>query len=458
MTQNNPVAGRKHVLSVVDAVAIMVGVVVGAGIFKTPSLVAANTGSESGMLLAWLAGGVVSLIGALCYAELATAYPHKGGEYHYLTRAFGSSPGFLFAWARLAVIQTGSIAMLAFVIGDYATEVFSLGAYSSSVYAALAIALLTAVNVIGFQQGKWTQNLLSGAIALGLLAVVFAGIVLANPSHVAAAMPTPVQANPQAAFGMAMIFVLLTFGGWNEAAYLSTEVHEPRRNMVRVLLWGIAAITALYLLANIAFFRALGLDGMANSEVVAADLMRNVVGEGGAKFVSLLITIAALSTINATMFTGARTNYALGRDFSLFSFLGQWRERANTPANALLVQGAIALALVLLGTVTRQGFSTMVDYTAPVFWFFFLLVGAAVIVLRRREPDIERPFRVPLYPITPIVFCLVCIYMLRSSVAYTGVGALVGAGVLMVGVPLLIWARRKTPSERFANVESSDES
>jgi amino acid transporter len=392
-------------------------------------------------------GGVVSLIGALCYAELATAYPHKGGEYHYLTRAFGSGPGFLFAWARLAVIQTGSIAMLAFVIGDYATEVFRLGAYSSSVYAALAIALLTAVNVVGFQQGKWTQNLLSGAIVLGLMTVVFAGIVLANPSNVAAP-PTPAQANPQAAFGMAMIFVLLTFGGWNEAAYLSTEVHEPRRNMVRVLLWGIAAITALYLLANIAFFRALGLDGMANSEVVAADLMRNVVGEGGAKFISLLIAVAALSTINATMFTGARTNYALGRDFSLFSFLGQWRERANTPANALLVQGAIALALVLLGTVTRQGFSTMVDYTAPVFWFFFLLVGAAVIVLRRREPNIERPFRVPLYPITPILFCLVCIYMLRSSVAYTGVGALVGVGVLVVGVPLLLWARHKSSNEQ----------
>jgi amino acid transporter len=270
---------------------------------------------------------------------------------------------------------------------------------------------------------------------------------LANPSNVAAP-PTPAQANPQAAFGMAMIFVLLTFGGWNEAAYLSTEVHEPRRNMVRVLLGGIAAITALYLLANIAFFRALGLDGMAKSEVVAADLMRNVVGEGGAKFISLLIAVAALSTINATMFTGARTNYALGRDFSLFSFLGQWRDRANTPANALLVQGAIALALVLLGTVTRQGFSTMVDYTAPVFWFFFLLVGAAVIVLRRREPNIERPFRVPLYPITPILFCLVCIYMLRSSVAYTGVGALVGVGVLVVGVPLLLWARHKSSNEQ----------
>ncbi|HVF11190.1 MAG TPA: amino acid permease [Abditibacteriaceae bacterium] len=438
---------RHNVLSVTDAVAIMVGVVIGAGIFKTPSLVAANTGSESGVLLAWLLGGVISLVGALCYAELATAYPSKGGEYHFLTRAFGNNPAFLFAWARLAIIQTGSIAMLAFVIGDYATQVVNLGAYSSSLYAALAIMLLTMINVFGFRQSKWTQNLLSGAILLGLLSVVIAGIVVAAPAAATTASSATPTANPQAAFGMAMILVLLTYGGWNEAAYLSTEVHQPRRNMVRALLWGIAVITTIYVLVNIAFFRVLGLEGMAKSEVVAADLMRNVAGEGGARFISLLITVAALSTINGTMFTGARTNFALGRDFALFSFLGQWREKAGTPANALLVQGAVALALVLLGTMTRQGFSTMVDYTAPVFWFFFLLVGVALLVLRRREPNAERPFRVPLYPLTPLLFCIVCVYMLRSSVAYTGIGALVGVGVMLAGVPLLLWARRRTPQE-----------
>jgi amino acid transporter len=249
---------------------------------------------------------------------------------------------------------------------------------------------------------------------------------------------------------MAMVFVLLTYGGWNEAAYLSAEVGGTRRNMARVLLLGIAVITALYLLVNLAFFRVLGLSEMAQSKVVAADFMRRTVGGGGAKFISLLIAIAALSTINATMFTGARTNYALGRDFTLFRFLGQWRDGANTPTNALLTQCVIALGLVMLGNFTRQGFETMVYYTAPVFWFFFLLVGVALIVLRRKEPHVKRPFRVPLYPLTPLLFCAVCVYMLHSSINFagiqTGVGTQVSIGVLLAGVPLFLWARHQERS------------
>ena len=182
---------------------------------------------------------------------------------------------------------------------------------------------------------------------------------------------------------------------------------------------------------------------MASSEAVAADLMRRAVGEPGAVFISLLIAVSTLGSTNATIFTGARTNYALGQDFSLFAFLGRWRERANTPTNALLVQGAIALALVLLGTLTRDGFETMVDYTAPVFWFFFLLTGVSLMVLRIREPEVPRPFRVPVYPLTPILFCAICAYLLYSSVAYTGIGALVGIAVLLAGAPLLLLTRRQ---------------
>jgi len=433
---------RIQALSIGDAVAIIVGVVIGAGIFKTPSLVAANAASISDVLLVWVAGGVISLIGALCYAELATTYPHCGGEYHYLTRALGQGFAFLFAWARLTVIQTGAIAMMAFVIGDYASQIWRLGSYSSSVYAALTIAVLTAVNVTGLRQSKWTQNALSAMTVLGLLAVVIAGVSL--PAALPPAPAAPAGAPAQSAVGMAMIFVLLTYGGWNEAAYLSAEVDQPQRNMVRVLLWGLGIITGIYVLVNFAFCRALGLEGMARSEVVAADLMRRAGGENGARFVSVMISLAALSTINGTMFTGARTNYALGRDFALFGFLGHWHARTHTPVTALLVQGGIALLLVLLGTLTRKGFTTMVDYTAPVFWFFFLLVGVALFVLRRKEPEVPRPFRVPFYPVTPLIFCAVCLYMLRSSVAYTGLGALVGIGVLLAGVPLLFWARRQS--------------
>jgi amino acid transporter len=187
------------------------------------------------------------------------------------------------------------------------------------------------------------------------------------------------------------------------------------------------------------------LEGVAASSVVAADVMRLWMGEPGAVLISLVVVVGALSTINATIFTGSRTSYALGRDFPLFGALGQWNGR-DCPANALVVQGVVALALVFLGALTRTGFATMVDYTAPVFWTFFLLTGVSLFCLRRRDPHRERPFRVPLYPVTPLLFCAVCVYMLYSSLAYTGVGALVGVGVLVLGLPLFLLARVTAPT------------
>lgn len=425
-------------LSTLDVVALTVGVVIGASVFRTPSLVAANTGGGGLMLLAWVFGAGVSVVGALCYAELATAYPHAGGDYHYFQRAFGGWLAFLFAWARLVVIQTGSIALLAFVFGDYASELWSLGPYSSSIYAAVAVAALTGLNVAGVHQGKNVQRGLTVATIVGLLVLTAAGFFLiSDPSGAQAAAPSS-GGNASGSFGMAMVFVLLTYGGWNEAAYLSAEVRDLRRNMIRGLLISLGLIATLYLLVNWAYWEGLGLSAMSQSDAIAADLMRAALGEPGAKVLSLLVVAAALSSTNATIFTGARTNFALGRDFSLFRFMGKWRTASETPANALLVQGAIALGLVGVGAATRQGFESMVDYTAPVFWLFFFLTGVSLFVLRRTESDRARPFRVPLYPLTPLLFCGAALYMLWSSVAYTGIGALLGVGVLALGVPLLL--------------------
>jgi APA family basic amino acid/polyamine antiporter len=427
-------------LSVPDAVAIIIGVVLGAGIFRTPSLVAANTASEEVFLLAWLLGGAVSLVGALCYAELATAYPHTGGDYHYLSRAFGGGMGFLFGYSRMTVIQTGSIAMLAFVIGDYASLLLRLGERSESVYAAAAVVSLTALNVAGLRYGRRTQNVLTATKVLGLLAVIVAGLVWgASP-----AAPVASGQAPETSFGLAMVFVLLAYGGWNEAAYISAEVRDRRRSMSRALLWGIGLITAIFLLANLAYLRGLGLTAMSQSEVVAAELMRRVAGEDGARFVSVLIAVAALAATNATIMTGARSSYALGRDLPRLRALGRWHERANAPANALVAQGVAALALVAFGSLTRDGFATMVGYTAPVFWLFFLLTGVSLFVLRRKDPKIARPFQVPFYPLTPLLFCLVCLYMLQASLVHAGAGALVGVAVLLTGLPLLWLARRSS--------------
>jgi APA family basic amino acid/polyamine antiporter len=425
-------------LSVIDAVAISVGIVIGAGIFRTPSLVAANTSSETMFLLAWVLGGLVSLIGALCYAELSTTFPNTGGDYHFLSRAYGKRLAFLFAWARMSIIQTGSIAVLAYIFGDYLSQVFSLGTYSSVIYAALIVIILTGINIAGIRMSTLAQKIFTTTEVAGALLVVVVGLFIAPAASEVGALASAaaLEAAPADAssfLGLAMVFVLLTFGGWNEAAYISAELKSGKRGMVRVLIISILIITVIYLLVNLAFSRALGHTAMATSDAVGVDLLRQVWGPTGVWLIGILVAFSALTSVNATIFTGARTNYALGRDFKLFSMLGKWNSQAAGPVNAFLVQGLISLALISLGLVTRSGFETIVEYTAPVFWFFFLLVGISLFVLRRKAPEVHRPFKVPLYPFLPAIFCLSSAYLLYSSLMYTGVGALVGIGVLILG-------------------------
>ncbi|HVL72956.1 MAG TPA: amino acid permease [Beijerinckiaceae bacterium] len=426
-------------LSVLDGVAIMVGIIVGIGIFRFPGLVASNVGSEWAFMGVWLLGGVITLIGALCYAELAAAHPNAGGEYHFLSRAYGRNVALFFAWARGTVIQTGAIALVGFVFGDYANQLIPLGTHGPWIYALLAVATFTGLNLAGTPQSKTAQVVFTFLTLAALFAVVIAALLFAR----APATPPPATGGGGGALGLAMVFVLLTYGGWNEAAYLSAEVRDARRNIVRVLLLGTLVVTVLYLLVNFAYLTAFGLHGLRASKAVGADMMRMIAGEAGAVVLSLIVVCAALSTLNATIFTGARVYYALGRDLPIIERLGVWNERGANPVNAILLQGAIAIALVLFGAASRDGVSAMVDYTSPVFWFFMLLVGLSLFVLRFKEPDRELPFRVPLYPVTPILFCATCAYLLYSSLMYTGRGAIVGILVLLSGIPLLLLSRRR---------------
>jgi APA family basic amino acid/polyamine antiporter len=420
-------------LSLIDAIAIIIGIVIGAGIFETPSLVAAHAPHATAVLLFWLAGGVISLIGALCYAELATTYPDAGGTYHYLKKAFGPQVAFLFAWSRMAVVQTGSIALLAFVFGDYAAQIWSVGPGSSSLYAAGVIVLFTAVNIIGLKLGKWSQNLLTTAQVAGLALLIVVG--LSHTSGTPSVMAP--MANTSGSLGLAMVFVLLSYGGWNEAAFISAEIHNRNRNILRSLVWSIGIITAIYLLVNGALLHSLGRAGMAKSDAVAASLMRQSLGETGAVFISVLVVICALGSLNASILTGGRTNFAMGQDFAFFRFMGHWQAQASAPIVAYILQASIALALVVFGSMARSGFEAMVNYTAPVFWFFFLLSGVSLMILRYREPQVPRPFRVPFYPLTPLLFCAASGYLLYASLVYTGVGAIVGVVVVLLGIPFL---------------------
>ena len=434
----------KQLLSVTDGVFLTVGMILGALIFKAPSTVAGATSSTWMFLFAWLLGGLASLCGALVYAELASRHPETGGEYAFLRGGWGPGVAFVFGWARMTVIQTGAIAAVGFVFGDYASEILRLGENSSAIWCALAVVVLTALNLAGTLQAKGTQKAMETILIAGLVLFSIAAIALGGT-------PKPASGGGSfGAFGFAMIFVLLAYGGWNEAAYLAGEVRDGRRNMTRILVGGVIAVTALYLLVNVAYLAVLGLGGVRESKAVAADVMRAIAGGRGAVVIALVVCVSVITTMNAAIFTGARTTYALGRDFPIFAKLGTWRESGSTPANAILLQGVITLALVAAGAVTPDGFQAMVAYTAPVFWTFFLLTGLTIFVLRRRQGP--APFRVPLYPVVPLAFSLMCLYMLYSSIDYVrnpeygpkfGAAVLAGIIVMVAGVPLYFLARNK---------------
>ena len=406
----------QHLLSPLGAVALIVGIVIGAGIFKTPAMVAGITGDVGWVVAIWLIGALVSLMGALCYAELCTAYPHAGGDYHFLHRAFGRHVSFLYAWARATVINTGSIALLAFVFGDYFSQVWSWGEHGNAYWAFAIVLALTAINILGVNASARVQMVLTAFEVLGLVAVVVAGFVL--PSASAAAPAAFSSTPPLAMMGLALVFVLLTFGGWNEAAYVSAELKGGSRTMVRVIVVSMVALSLIYLLVNLALLHGLGLKGLAESKTAASDLLGLAFGPWAQKALGLFVAIAALTSINATMVVGARTSFALGRDWQSLRALGQWQSQTGSPTRAYVFQAVISMALIALGTQEADGFSAMVEFTAPVFWGFLCLVGLSLFWLRWRDPSTPRPFKVPLYPLTPAVFCLACAYLTYSSIGY----------------------------------------
>jgi len=442
----NEVATPRETLSVADSVVIVVGMVVGIGIFATPSMVAQFAGSSLNYLVLWLLGGGLTLIGALCYAELATAFPHAGGEYHFLSRAYGRGAALMFAWARCTVIQTGAIALVAFVYGDYAQGVVSLGPYGPAIHAGIIILVFTGINIAGTMQGKTAQRIFTATDILAILMLIGAGLMVAFSGGPQLPAPSPPSAGGSNMLGLAMVFVLLTYGGWNEASYLSAELRDGKRNMVRVLVVSILTVTLFYFLVAWAYLYVMGLEGLQKSNAIAADVMRAAFGPSGAAVMALFVCGSAISTLNATIFTGARVYYALGNDLPGLKFFGVWSRRGENPSHAFLLQGAIALALVVLGAFSRNGFKTMVEYTSPVFWLFMTMVAGSLFIFRRRERGRTLSYRVPLYPLTPIIFTATCLYMLYSSLAYTGIGALLGAGVLLLGTPLLLLGRGTEPA------------
>jgi len=451
-----------------DAASIIVGIVVGTAIFKSPTLVFQNAAGPWHALGVWLLGGALCLNGAVCYAELATAYPRNGGDYEYLGRALGRWLGFLFGWAQLTVVLTASIAAMAYAFADYAAVLVAEAGSAPPplLTAGLAIAAVTAVtlvNLAGMVAGKLVQNVLTGAKVLGLAAVVVAGFAWGDPGHLGPGAPTRPLEGP--GFGLALVFVLYAFGGWNDAVFVTAEVRDVRKNLPRALIVSITGVTALYLAVNAAFLLALGFDGARQTYAPAADTVAVALGDFGRRAVSALVMVSALGAINGMTLAGARLYATVGEDHRVFGWLARRKAQAP-PVAALLAQGIIAVLMIgAVGTPTGTaaldavltavwlrplpweeyfgGFETLVAATAPVFWLFFLLTGVSIFVLRAVDANRERPFPIPFYPAPPIVFCLMCGYMLYSSVAYAKALSLIGVVPLVVGLPLYLLSRER---------------
>jgi amino acid transporter len=335
------------------------------------------------------------------------------------------------------VIQTGAIAAVAFVYADYASNIVPLGTYSAAIHAVIGVVAVTALNLAGTPQGVRAQLTLTLLTVLALLAVIVAGLSTTGVSH-----PPVNPASQWGSIGLAMVFVMFAYGGWNEAAYLSGELKDVKRNMVRTLLLGTVVVVALYVLANLAYLNVFGLERLRKSSTVGADLMGVAVGSWGAIAFSIIVCICALSTLNATIFTGARAYYALGRDVPAIRKLGVWNEQGDKPTNALLLQAAIALALLAFGSTTRDGLEAMISYTAPVFFSFMLMIAISVFLFRGRGIDL--PYRMPFYPLPPILFGTASAWMIYSTIAYAGIGSIAGIVVLLLGTPLLLLKPTKT--------------
>jgi len=478
--QESPGQPVKPQLGTWDAVSIIIGIVIGSTIYKTPPIIFQNVSSPWMGMGVWLLGGALALVGALCYSELATTYPRSGGDYVYLTRAYGAPVGFLFGWAQLAVILTGSIGAMAFIFGDYAVDylqaskLLTIENDRKEEYAAGlaigAVVVLSVTNILGVLLGKVVQNLLTAAKVLGLGAIVVAGFFY-SPAGAYTPAAWDVKLPINESFGVAMILVFYAYGGWNDAAFVAADMKDTR-NIPRALVLGVGIITLVYLAVNAAYLLALGFEGARQFRPVAADVLRGPLGDGGFKVMCLVVMVSALGAINGLIFTGSRVYTSLGSEHSVFTVLGRWNKNLGAPLWSLLIQAIICVAMIFLVGMKpgREaidslltgigldkmpwdryfgGFDTLFAGTAPVFWLFFLLTGISLFILRAKDPTIERPFklRAPFYPLLPLIFCGMCAYGLYSASMYAKYVSLIGIVPLVIGIPLYFVSSKRVSSE-----------
>jgi APA family basic amino acid/polyamine antiporter len=435
----------RRVLTLFDCICIIVGTIIGVGIFKMPAIVSANVPNVYWLLTVWVFGGLIALIGALCFAELTTTYPDRGGDYGYLKRAYHRRVGFAFSWAAFWIIRPGNIGAMAMIFGEFAVQALP-GTLTEMQFAIFSIIAMSITNLMGVMFGKTTQNILTVAKVVGILLIVVAAFVLnssalpdsgdtalnrdsqvASPADQVAPSETAEETEDQSpsvwsSFWLAMVFVMFTFGGWNDIAFVATEVKNPRVNLLKSLVLGTSCVLIVYLLVNFALVYALGFDTMAQLgsqwQNPTSELVKLKMGQFGLTFFAVLVCVSCLGAINAMIFTSPRIYWATAIDYPALSWLAGSRDSRHGWWRAMVLQAAVTVIFVWAFGRNQDGIESIVAATAPCFWLFLALTVISLIFNRIRYAGQFNGYRVPFYPVFPLIFVMACILMSVQAWTY----------------------------------------
>jgi APA family basic amino acid/polyamine antiporter len=429
--------GLARRLGVFDATMLVMGGIIGSGIFVTPAEVARHVETPLLIVGVWMIGGIVALAASFVYAELAARRPAVGGQYAYLRDAYGPMPAFLYGWALLLVIQSGGMAAVAITFARYFGNLVQLPVGDSAVAVAV-LALLTLINCLGVRSGSNVQSALM-LLKIGAIAVlVLVGFWLA-PLSVAHAPPASAGSiSTLAAVGAAMTPVMFSYGGWQTSSFVAGEMKNPQRDLARGLVLGVAGVILLYCAVAFVSVHALGPAGLAASKTPATDVMRLALGDKGATFIAIGIAISALGFLSQGMLTAPRVYFAMAEDGLFFRSVAQVNATTRVPVVAIVLQGVAAAVIALSGT-----FGQILSYVVSVDFIFFGLTGAALFVFRRRDPGQQVAFKVPLHPLTTGLFVAACAITVVATVWNNPVNSLIGYAILLAGVPACLYWQRK---------------
>jgi len=432
------VAGLPRKLGLVDAVSIVIGIVIGAGIFLVPNLVARQMRSATAILGVWIFAGVISFFGSLACAELGTMLPSTGGQYVFLREAYGPLIGFLCGWTMFLVARTAQVAWLAVKLALYVSYFIPLSASASKLLGIGAILAFTWINYRAVTAGAMVQKIFTLAKVSGLLLIVCSAFLWGSKAVPAADASGGVFTLNS--FGIALIACLLAYDGWVQLSFVAGEIRNPQRNVLFALAFGSIACIAIYLLANVAYLRVLTIPEIAASEHVGATVAEHALGAAGGRLVSLIILLSIIGTLNGCFLTSPRIYFAQARDGLFFQKFAEVHPRHQTPSFAILAQGVWAAVLLVSGS-----YESLLDYAIFAIWLSYGMMVAGVIVLRIKRPDLPRPYRVWGYPITPAAFVAITCWFLLNMILTRPTPSLVALVLIASGIPVyLLWTRRQS--------------